>query len=308
MTGVAITFVPTFLAFAFAPANPYTVLVCQNIVGLPGYSGFAFRMMVFVIVMALAFRHIIKYADKVRADKSLSLVADIDVSDLRSDESGFHDKLTTQQITIIVMLLLTILIVVVMMVGFGWGLPEMNAFLIISSILAGFVMRYSFDTMADMVNKTGKTFYLGVLCIAMARGIFVVLSEGMILDTIVHTLAEPLKAAHDAFTAVLLLLITTVLNFFIGSGSAKAAIMMPIISPLANILEITQQTAVLAFQYGDGLTNLIYPTNGLVFAFLAMGKVPYGRFLRYIMPLMFKLFVIAITAVLVAHAINYGPF
>jgi uncharacterized ion transporter superfamily protein YfcC len=307
LTGIAIVLIPTMVCFAFAPVNPYTILVAQSIVGLPVYSAFGFRMIVFIIALAITVHHMMRYASRVRTDKEQSLTSDIDVSNLIMDSSSFNETLTIRQKLLIIMLLVTIAIVVFTAVVFRWGLNQMIAILIISGILGGIVAGYDSNKIADCVVKSGKTFYMGALCVVFARAIYVVMADGVIIDTIVHTVASQLNRVNGVFTSVIMLLVQTFINFFIISGSGQASVTMPIMSSLAELLGLTQQTAVTAFQYGDGLSNMIYPTNGLLFAYLGMGGVSFGVYMKFVLPLFTKLFVLSIIAVIAAYSIALGP-
>jgi len=141
--------------------------------------------------------------------------------------------------------------------------------------------------------------------IGFARSIQVVLSEARVIDTIINGLAEPLQLFPSAVAAVGMLAVQTVCNFFIPSGSGQAFVTMPIMVPLADLTLVTRQTAVLAYQFGDGFTNMIVPTNAVLMGVLALAKIPYQRWLRFIFPLLCKLYLVAIAALLVAVKFGY---
>ena len=134
------------------------------------------------------------------------------------------------------------------------------------------------------------------------------MTEGNILDTIVYGLSRMIGSLPSAVTIVGVLLAITVLNFFIYSGSGKAVLIMPIISPLADTLHITQQTVILAYQFGDGLSNTIYPTHASYMATLAVADVPWQKWMRFQLPLFLIWFIIACIFLLGAQTLGYGPF
>lgn len=146
------------------------------------------------------------------------------------------------------------------------------------------------------------------MIIGVAAGVHAVISQANILDTIIYSVSNPLSNLPEAVSAVGMLVIISLINLLIPSGSGKAVAIMPILFPIGNLLGFTQQTAVLAYQLGDGITNLITPTLGLLFIGLAFGKVPYGRWLKFYTPLIFKMFAVGVVFILYAVYTGYGPF
>ncbi len=156
-------------------------------------------------------------------------------------------------------------------------------------------------------NLASKTFIRGAaemttaaLLIGFARTIEVVLSNGQIIDTIIHSIASTLEGTGPYVSAVGMLAVQTICNFFIPSGSGQAYVTMPIMSPLATLTGVPQQVAVLAYQFGDGFTNMVVPTSALVMGTLALGKIPYTRWVRFVTPLLLKLFALAIVVLILA--------
>ena len=137
------------------------------------------------------------------------------------------------------------------------------------------------------------------LIVGFARSIEVVLSDGQIIDTIINAIASVLTNFGAEASAVGMLFVQTICNFFIPSGSGQAFVTMPIMSPLATLTGVPQQTAVLAYQFGDGFTNMVVPTSALVIGALALGKIPYGAWVRFVTPLLLKLFALAIVFLIV---------
>ena len=143
------------------------------------------------------------------------------------------------------------------------------------------------------------------LLIGFARTIEVVLTEGRVIDTVINGLAQLLQALPRGLSAIGMLGVQTVCNFFIPSGSGQAYVTMPIMAPLADLTDLSRQTAVLAYQFGDGFTNMIVPTNALLVGILALAKIPYQRWVRFVWPLLVKLYVVAILALLAAVQFGY---
>ena len=142
------------------------------------------------------------------------------------------------------------------------------------------------------------------LLVGFARTIEVVMSDGQIIDTVVFSIAGLLEGLPSEASAIGMLVVQTVCNFFIPSGSGQAFVTMPIMSPLATLTDVPQQTAVLASQFGDGFTNMIVPTSALVMGALALGKVPYAAWFKFVGPLLLKMF--ALAAVFLVISMHIG--
>jgi uncharacterized ion transporter superfamily protein YfcC len=160
-------------------------------------------------------------------------------------------------------------------------------------------------------SETSQTFLKGAaemtaaaLIVGVARTIEVVLSDGQIIDSIIHGIASVLEGLPADISAIGMLLVQTITNFFIPSGSGQAFVTMPIMSPLATLTGVPQQVAVLAYQFGEGFTNMVVPTSALVMGALALGKVPYTAWVRFVGPLLLKIFALAI--VFLVLSIHFG--
>jgi uncharacterized ion transporter superfamily protein YfcC len=142
--------------------------------------------------------------------------------------------------------------------------------------------------------------------IGVARGIQVVLNEGGIVDTLVHGISVPLEGLPGALSAVGMFFVQSLANFFIPSGSGQAYVTMPIMAPLADLVGVSRQVAVLAFQFGDGFSNILVPTQAVIVGALAMAAIPYDRWLRFILPFMVKIWIVGSIALAVAVLIGYA--
>lgn len=309
LTGVAMTMVPTFVSFAVGPTNPYTVLISQEIAGLPPFSGLTLRVIAWAIIMIVTYHHIIRYAIRVKKDPKKSIVKDIDTEGMAIDVNEYtKEKLTLRQKTLIAMLLGTIVMIVIGALKLGWGLNHMTAAFLISGILAGIVAGYDNKKIANIFLENGSKVYFGAMCVAVARAIQIVLEKGNIIDTIIHAMSIPLQNIPGSISVLGMYVMQLLINFFVPSGSGQAMVTMPILAPLADVIGVTRQTAVMAFQFGDGITNLLFPTMGLIFAYLAFGKISYEKYLKFVFPLAWKVMAIGAIFLLIANAINYGPF
>lgn len=192
-------------------------------------------------------------------------------------------------------------------VQFQWTTDHMAAFFIIIGLVAGVIAGMNYNTLTLTFLEGCKKLVYGALIIGLARAVLVIMENANILDTLVNTLATPLEALSPVLTAIGMFVINSIFNFFIPSGSGQAAIMMPIQVPLADMIGITRQVTVVAFQFGDGLSNAIYPTSGPLMASLAVAAVPWLKWARWFLPLFLLLSLASIILLTVAVYINLGP-
>ena len=302
VVAMGMVWIPYGIGWGCAGINPFGVLIAQNIAGVPLTSGWGFRLVMMVAFLALGFHHLYRYARRVQNDPSESLVADVDYS--KGFEAPADTEMTGARGLVLLVFLLGIAVFVYGAAQFGWYISELNAVFFAIGIAAALIARMS-------PGETSRTFLEGAanmtapaLIVGFARTIEVVLQDGQIIDSIVNSIAGVLEGMPSEVSAVGMLLVQSVCNFFIPSGSGQAFVTMPIMSPLATLTDVPQQTAVLAFQFGDGFTNMIVPTSALVVGALALGKVPYAAWFRFVGPLMLKILVLAAT--FLVFSIHYG--
>ena len=298
IVAMGMIWVPYGIGWACAGTNPFGVVIAQDIAGVPITSGLATRWVLLFIFLAVGFQHVYAYARKIQKDPSLSLVADIDYS--TGFEAPKDVAINWQRVLILAIFIAGIVLFVYGAKEYGWYIYELNAIFLAIGLLAAIISRMG-------VNDTARTFIRGAaemtsaaLLVGFARTIEVVLTKGQIIDTIINAIAGTLDGTGRYVSAIGMLAVQTICNFFIPSGSGQAYVTMPIMSPLATLTDVPQQVAVLAYQFGDGFTNMVVPTSALVMGTLALGKIPYTRWVRFVAPLMVKLFSLAIVVLILA--------
>jgi len=291
IVAMGMVWVPYGVGWACAGINPFGVLIAQNIANVPLTSGWALRFAMMIVFLAIAFHHIYRYAMRVKADPSSSLVAHVDYSN--GFESPADIDLTPRRIAILSVFTLGLVGFVYGVSEHHWYIAELNAIFLGVGLVAAIIAGLS-------AGDTSRTFLEGAaamtpaaLLVGFARTIEVVMTDGQIIDTVVFSIAGLLEGLPAEASALGMLVVQTVCNFFIPSGSGQAFVTMPIMSPLATLTDVPQQTAVLAYQFGDGFTNMIVPTSALVMGALALGKVPYAAWFRFVGPLLLKFFAVA---------------
>lgn len=299
IVGMAMVTFGAAIGFSSGFMNPFTVGVAQKIAELPTFSGMPLRIAVWVCMLVAVPTCILRYAGKVKRDPSVSYVYDLELS--QKDQRVTIEDVTLRGRDILVLLVLAggLGIIVYGVINFGWGVLDIAAVFLGMGLVGGIVG-------GTTPNGMARDFIAGAK--GIARGILVVMTEGQILDTIVYALATVISGLPKAVAAEGMLLVQCVINFFIPSGSGQASTTMPIMTPLADIIGISRQTAVLAFQFGDGFTNAIIPTHGTLCASLGVAGIPFNKWFKFALPVVGVELAICAVFMLIATMANYGPF
>ena len=304
IVGMSIVALGTAIGYSGAIVNPFTVGMAQSIAGLPLLSGAWYRIICHITLIIVASIYTMRYAKKVKNDPQLSFVYgdsnkhELNNEELMSYRFGIREKL------VLLILAVGIAVIVYGSYNYGWYFNETNAVFLLMGISSALVMGWSFTKIAENISKSFTDVAMACMMIGIARGILIVLKDGNIIDTIVFGLSIPLSYLPKVLMGPAMLVFQTILNFFIPSGSGQAVTSMPIMAPLADLLGISRQVSVLAFQFGDGFSNIVWPT---AFAPIVCGiaGVKLEKWWKFILPL-FGLIVIAQSVLLmIAIIINY---
>jgi uncharacterized ion transporter superfamily protein YfcC len=307
VTAVGIMTVGYGIGYGVAVINPFTVLIAQDVAGLTPASGMGFRLALAAVLLPVGIHHVWSYARRVKADPSRSLVADVEPPDVAGDVAvAEQPPMTATHRWVLAAMTALLLLLVVGLSLWGWYLVEMGALFVAMAVVIAAIARMSPDRTAIEFGRGAAELTVTALMIGVARAIQVVLDEGGVVDTIVHGISLPLQALPGAASAVGMFFVQSVANLFIPSGSGQAFVTMPIMAPLADLVGVSRQVAVLAYQFGDGFTNVLVPTNAVLVGILAMAAIPYDRWLRFILPFMVKMWILGSIALAVAVWIGYA--
>ena len=193
-------------------------------------------------------------------------------------------------------------------VKLGFYITELTAIFLIIGIASGILGGLSINKIAEEFVNGAKELVYGALIIGLATSIMVIMEEGHIMDTIIYSLATLVKALPPTLSAIGMFFVQSFINLIVPSGSGQAAVSMPIMAPMADVVGITRQTAVLAFQFGDGFSNVISPTSGYFMAALAIGGIKWEKWAKWMLPLFLVWTLIGSSLVLISVIMNYGPF
>ncbi len=303
ITAVGIIVVGYGVGYGAAAFNQFTVIVAQDVAELPTYSGWEVRLALMLPFVMIGAHHVWNYARLVQADPSRSLMAGIETPDAAEPLSDYP-ALTRTHVLILLLFILTLGIAVWGIASRGWYLNELGAAFLILGVVTAAIGKIGPSLMALEFVEGAKELTETALLVGIARGIALIMEEGQILHSIVHAMSIPLSYVGPEIAGVGMMLIQTVMNFFVSSGSGQAFLTMPLMAPLGDILGVTRQVAVQAFLYGDGFANMIVPTNPVLMGILGIASVPYNKWFRFCMPLLLKL--LAFAAVCMVGMVMFG--
>ncbi len=313
ITGAAIPIIGSMVGFAAAFFNPFTVGVAQGIAGVPLFSGSGFRMVLWLVVTAIGIAFVMWYGHRVLKDPKLSPVYEADV--VRRSE-GLHlenedTTFTGRQKAVLVIFFIGLGLLVWGVLppeqgGQGWYIVEISALFIGVGLLMGIVGGLGANGTAAAFSEGVRQLAVTGVIIGLARGILVVLQDGQVIDTVLYAMASILEGTSSATAAMVMFTGQTFINFFVPSGSGQAALTMPLMAPLSDLIGVTRQTAVLAFQMGDGFTNMIVPTSPVIMGALALAGIPWTKWARWVLPLQALLYVVGLAVLYIAVMTGYG--
>lgn len=282
IVGVCMCYVAAHVGFAGAMLNPFTIGIAQGIADLPLFSGLEYRLFCWVVLTIVGIAFVLWYARRVKARPKSSPVYKLDDYWRSRMESSEESRLTVRQILILVLFFVTIVALVVGVLKFGWYIEEISALFLAMGILAGIIDRQGADDIAKLFLAGCKDILSAALVVGLASGIIFILKDGCVIDTILYGLTRSLAQVGDVVSLGAMYVFQTLLNVVMPSGSAKAALTMPIMAQFADLIDVSRQTTVLAFQFGDGFTNMLTPTSGVLIGVLGMARIPYGTWLKWV--------------------------
>jgi uncharacterized ion transporter superfamily protein YfcC len=318
LVGLGMSILATNMGFSAAITNPFTIGVAQKIADLPLFSGAWLRCIIFAAIYATLSFFLVRYAKRIEKNPEASPVYLEDqttrarYAHLRLDNTGDERKEYKKSMS---WLLISILLILFVLVS-GSFLPVISDYTMPLVGILFFAAGIGSGLLAGMGNKNlAKAMLDGLSGIApaiplilMAASIKFIVAQGGIIDTILHQISLPLTKTSPFLALLLIYLLALVIEFFVSSGSAKAFLLIPILVPLADLVGITRQLTVTAYCFGDGFSNLAYPTNPVLLICLGLSMVSYSRWLKWTLPLWFWVGVLTLLFLGIGMLINYGPF
>ena len=283
--GMLIVYVASNIGFSSAFLNPFTVGIAQGMADLPLFSGMGYRIFCWAFLTVLLTIFVVVYAHKTRKASTETFTVE-------------DTPLTRRQGWILGVLLLTVILLIVGVTCWDWYLPEITGLFLGMGILCGIIAGFNANKIADELLAGAKDILSAALVVGFASGIIVLLQDGKVVDSILHSMQEGLDGTGRAGSLTAMYGIQALINFVIPSATAKAAITIPIMAPFSDMVGVSRQAMVLAFQFGDGFTNMLTPTSGVLIAALAMARIPYTKWVKWIWKMVVVLLVLGLLLLL----------
>ncbi|UZW65073.1 AbgT family transporter [Priestia flexa] len=295
VTAAAIALCGTIAGFTAALTNPFTVGTAQMVAGLPLYSGMIYRMVCFLLIISIGMAYVMRYAEKNRT-KPKEVIK----------PHALKSSATNRQKVAGIVTGLFFIGMIAGVILYRWDMVTLGGYFIAMGIIPALIVGMNSKEIAESFNEGFRDVLVGAMVCGIARGVAVVMNEGQIMDTIVYGISTVISHLPESVTVIGMLITQSVFNFFVPSGSGQALIMMPIMAPLADLVGITRQTAILAFQFGDGFSNILFPTSGYFMATLAIAGVGWNRWVKFILPLFLLWMTAGAILLVVANLIGWS--
>jgi uncharacterized ion transporter superfamily protein YfcC len=303
IVGVAMVVIGLYCGYSAGPLNPFNTGIAQEIAELPLFSGMGLRILTMVGALIIAWFFVVRHGKKYKA-------LGIDNTELLKKYNAEVDiPISRRDVVILLILAATIGVLIFGVLTYGWYFNEISALFMGMGLIVGLIYR------KGNLNQIARDFVAGAcdmtvaaIFVGLSRAILVIMEDGMIMDTIVYALSIPLSHLNSVFAAWGMYISQGIINFFIPSSSGQAVVVMPILSPLSDLIGVTRQTAVLAFQCGDGFWNMITPTHSVLMASLGLAGISFQKWFKFAYKLVIAWSVWVCIVLAIATFINYGPF
>ncbi|MCA0384793.1 MAG: YfcC family protein [Firmicutes bacterium] len=300
VVGGAIVFVGVATGFAAALTNPFTVGIAQGVANVPLYSGMPFRIAVFIVFEIAVIAYVSHYAKKVKKDPTKSVLFGVKTRVNNHIELKSEKMTATHKLSLLAMLF-TFGLVLYSTLNWGWYIDELAAVFLMMFIVVGFISKYKLGTIMDIFIEAAKEIMFGVLTIGFIRGAVITMESAAVLDTVIYYLSFFLVGTSHYVTSLGMLFSQNIINLFITGGPSQAMATMPIMGPIADLAKIDRQIAILAFQFGDGFSNMFWPT-GVAIECGIMG-IPMLRWYKFMAPLFGIMVLLQVVLMVVATTI-----
>ncbi len=318
MTGLGMSLLAVAFGFSAALANPFTIGIAQRLAGVPVFSGIGLRTLVFVTIYVILCFFLIRYAKRIEKVPSRSPTFEDD-KNLRSRFSLSREELAAQAnpqlrgaigwfIASLAAIILISIAAAFNSTISGLALPLIGLLFLVGGVGAALLSGMKAKAAASIFGNTIAGISPAIILILMAVSVKHIMTNAQVMDTILDYAVRSIGGTSPYGAALMIYGLVLMLNFFIGSASAKAFLVIPIIAPLVDLIGVTRQTAVLAFAFGDGFSNVLFPTNAALLIGLGLAGVSYIKWFKWVILLQLAVLAVTVLFILLAVAINYGPF
>ncbi len=299
--------------FSASIANAYSIGILQSLAGLPMFSAMGYRLMVGVVFFIAGVFFIIRYLKKIEKDPTKALMYGTNVDELNREQflgSGDTDvpEFTLRKKLAAITWVGLFIYFIYGAISLGFGFNQISAVFMAMNFVPGLIGGLKPNEICEYMTQGAKEMLPTAMILLFARSILVIMEQAQIIDTIIYGLSGMVQGLHEGFAAVMIYVVQTMINFVIPSGSGQAVVTGPIIIPLGDIAEVNRQVTAMASAMGDGITNYLYPSNGILMGVLAIAKIPWSKWVKFFFPLFVFYAVLAAVFIYIAQVINLGPF
>jgi uncharacterized ion transporter superfamily protein YfcC len=309
IVGVAIPLVGAHIGFAGAFLNPFNVGIAQGIADVPLFSGIGYRVICWIISTTIAILFILFYLRRLKKNPEISPTYEEDNERRKTEHFDHIDNnsshFSLKHKIVLLTFVLSLVMLVIGVIQFKWFIEEISAMFFIMGIAVGIIGGLKSDDMIKGFIDGAKDLVGTAIIVALARATLVISRDGHIIDTILYGLSPLIESSSAVFASQKMFVVQAIINFFVHSGSGQAALTMPIMAPLADLAQVSRQTAILAFQFGE-YTNIIIPTSAVTMGALSMARVPWEKWAKWALPLMIILFVLGFILLIPPNLIGWS--
>ncbi|AMC11274.1 hypothetical protein Lupro_08410 [Lutibacter profundi] len=288
---IAISFGSAILGASFSPINPFAVVIAQKETGLEFLSGSEFRLIIMFIAFVVWMFMIIRYANKNKIEKLV-------------EKNELTEKVSIRSILILTLVGVAFVVLIIGMMKYNWGFNEMSAEFFALGILVGLIGKLGMNGTIETYIDGFKELVFAAMIVGFASSISIILKQGMIIDSIIYGLFKPMQYLPKSLAAISMMVSQSVLHFPVSSYSGQAILTMPILAPLSDLIGVSRQVCVLAYQYGAVMMDLIYPTQGALMAIIAIAGIPFDKWFKFIFK--FTLVILSVGAIAIVVAVYIG--
>jgi uncharacterized ion transporter superfamily protein YfcC len=308
MVGVAIPLVGAHIGFASAFLNPFNVGIAQGIAEVPLFSGIGYRVICWAISTTAAIIFLMWYVKRLKKNPHISPMYKEDEERRKNEHFDViynnDNHFSIRHKAVLITFVLSLVLLVVGVVELKWYIEEISALFFIMGILVGIIGGLKSDDLIKAFVDGAKDLVGTALIIALARATVVLSKDANIIDTILYGLSPYIESSSPIFASQKMFIVQSIINFFVHSGTGQAALTMPIMAPLSDLVGVTRQTAILAFQLGE-YTNIIIPTSAVTMGALSMARVPWDKWAKWVLPLMIILFLLGFILLIPPNLIGW---
>ena len=306
LTAISIVMVGALTGYTAGAVNPFSTGIAQILAELPMFSGLAYRIVVHFILFTIAAFFTVRYAEGVRKNpKNSILIGEAEYTSEGSELDTTNSKMTGNQLAVLFIVLAGFVVLVYGALKLGWWLSEMAGLFLSLGVICGLVGKLSINELCERFTEGAGTLVSGALMIGFARGIQMVMDSGAIIDTIVYNLSNLVMLLPPILQSAGVFILQSFLNIIMTSSNVQVVVTMPILIPVGDLVGVSRQATVLAFQLGDGFSNILLPTWSTLMSILAVAKITYQKWVQYAWKIMVGWTLAGVVIMMVATVIGY---